>query len=70
MNPFSNKFLLATLIGVAAIHSAALYTPFMNALLRLKPPVASDWLLIFGVGLAVLGAEEIRKMIYRRNHPT
>lgn len=65
-NPFSNRFLLATLGVVAVLHAFAVYAPFMNSILRIEPLGMNDWLLIAAVGIPILAIEEIRKLIYRR----
>jgi len=66
LNPFSNKFLLATLGWVIVLHTFAIYTPFMNKILRLSPLRLKDWLEIAAIALTVIVAEEIRKFFYRR----
>ncbi len=65
MNPFSNKFLLGTLVTVMVLHVGAVYLPFMNKILRISPLDLSDWKKIFMVGIAVLVVEELRKLIYK-----
>lgn len=66
MNPFSNKFLLATLVGVMSLHLFAVYNPILNKILRIEPLYGSDWLTLISLGLLVVLAEEIRKFFYRR----
>lgn len=66
LNPFSNRYLAATLLWVIVLHSFAVYTPFMNKVLRIEPLAFRDWALIFGTALFVLVAEEIRKWFFRR----
>jgi Ca2+-transporting ATPase len=65
MNPFSNKFLLATLLGVASLHVFAVYNPFMNSILGITPLSLADWGLIILVSSSVVVVEEIRKFIAR-----
>ncbi|MST04225.1 MAG: HAD family hydrolase [Candidatus Pacebacteria bacterium] len=65
MNPFSNKFLLGTLLSVMVLHIGAVYLPFMNKILRISPLDLSDWKQIFMVGIAVLVVEELRKFSYK-----
>ncbi|HEY4475104.1 MAG TPA: HAD-IC family P-type ATPase [Candidatus Paceibacterota bacterium] len=65
INPFSNKFLLATLGLVIVLHSFAVYNPFMNSILKIKPLVLNDWLKIAVVAISVIIAEEIRKLWLR-----
>ena len=66
MNPFSNKFLLATLIGVAVLHSFALYNPFMNEILRISPLSIKEIGEIAILGCTIIGIEEVRKFFHRR----
>ena len=66
LNPFSNKFLLGTLAWVIILHSFAVYTPFMNKILKISPLYLKDWLQIISLALTVIIAEEIRKFFYRR----
>ena len=65
MNPFSNKFLLGTILSVSVLHIMAVYLPFMNKVLRISPLDFGDWKKIFIIGIAVLAMEEIRKFIYK-----
>ncbi len=65
MNPFSNKFLLGTLLSVIVLHTGAVYLPFMNKILRISPLDFSDWKQIFMVGFSVLLAEELRKFVFK-----
>ena len=65
MNPFGNKFLLGTLLWVIILHSIALYTPFMNNVLRIEPISLKDWGFILAGGLLIVLTEEIRKVFVR-----
>lgn len=66
LNPFSNKFLLATLSWVIILHAFAIYSPFMNKILKVDPLNFKDWLQIISIAITVVVAEEIRKFFYRR----
>lgn len=67
LNPFSNKFLLGTLFGVASLHLFALYHPFMNNLLKIEPLSMEDIGRIALVAVSVIIVEEVRKYFYRRS---
>jgi Ca2+-transporting ATPase len=66
MNPFSNKFLLAALGTVFILQTAAIYTPFLQTILRTVPLSLSE--IGFCVLLAVptIFVEELRKLIKNR----
>jgi len=66
MNPFSNKFLVASLIIVIVLQIAALYTPFMQKILHTVPLNFSEWLIIIVISLSIIIVEETRKLIYRK----
>ena len=66
LNPFSNLFLLGTLVWVAILQGIAFYTPFMNQLLRTVPLSFNDIGSILILSLPVLFVEEIRKFFARR----
>ncbi len=66
LHPFSNRFLTATFAIVIALHLFAVYSPFMNDILRIAPLSLADWFEIAAVAVTVLIAEEIRKFFYRR----
>jgi len=66
INPFSNRFLLATFLGVAILHSFALYNPFLNTILRIGPLTLKEIGVIAFFALSVIIVEEVRKFIVRR----
>ncbi|RME55777.1 HAD family hydrolase [Candidatus Parcubacteria bacterium] len=64
----ANKSLIAAVGGVLLFHLAALYIPFMNALLHTVPLSASDWVVAISLAFSVIVVEEIRKLITRKVH--
>ncbi len=68
MNFFSNKFLTGTLVWVLALHAFALYTPFMNRLLRIEPLSLEEFGMIGAFASLIILAEETRKWFMRRKH--
>lgn len=66
MDPFSNPFLLASVIGAFAISVAALYIPVTQAILRIEPIGLDAWVRIVMVASTLLVAMEIHKFLRRR----
>lgn len=66
MNPFSNKFLVAATAVIILLQLAALYTPFLQKVLRTTPLEFSEWLMIVPIAASIILVEEIRKFFYRR----
>lgn len=64
MNPFSNVWLLAGLGASFALQLVAVYTPFMNTVLRTTPLAFSEWLIIIPLTLSVVVIDELRKGVY------
>jgi Ca2+-transporting ATPase len=60
-SPLSNRFLLIGVVASALLHTAALYMPFTQRLLRVEPLDLETWLHIFAVGLTILLAVELHK---------
>jgi len=65
MNFFSNKWLIIGLIIAVALQLTAVYTPFMNMILRTTPLSLSDWLIIIPISASVILVDEIRKLFAR-----
>lgn len=66
MNPFSNKFLIGATGIIVCLQIAALYTPFMQKILRTVPLNLSEWLVIIAISFSIIIVEEARKFIYRK----
>jgi Ca2+-transporting ATPase len=62
----SNKYLIAATVFVVLLQLVALYTPFMQEILRTEPLAIKDWGIILAIALSIVLAEEIRKFIRRR----
>jgi Ca2+-transporting ATPase len=67
MNPFSNKFLVASTVMIILLQMVALYTPFFQQVLRTHPLNLNDWITIISVASSIIVVEEIRKFFYRRH---
>ncbi len=65
MNPFSNRFLLAALGVVITLQLLAVYTPFLQSILRTVPISAREWGMAVLVASSVIVIEEVRKFFYR-----
>lgn len=61
----SNRFLLLAQLGALGVHVAALYLPFTQLVLRVEPISAGAWARIVVVGVAVLIAVELDKLVRR-----
>jgi len=60
---WSNPYLLGAIAGTIGLQALAVYTPFLQAMLRTVPLAFGDWLMLFVIGLPVLAAGEVYKMI-------
>lgn len=60
-NPFSNRLLIVATLLVISLQIVAVYSPFMNGILRTTPLSLADWGLVLSVSVSVLVAEELRK---------
>ena len=66
MNFFSNKFLFGATLIVITLNLLAIYTPFMQKILRTVPLNFSDWLIIILIASSIIWVEEIRKFFQRK----
>ncbi len=64
-NPFSNPYLVGALGIVVSLQLAALYVPFLQAILHTVPLGLGDWLISLGIASSVIVVEEIRKLFAR-----
>ncbi len=62
---FRNPYLWIALLGNVGLQSLAIYTPFMQKILKTTPLTLAEWGMILGVSLLVILVEEIRKLVYR-----
>ena len=60
---FDNKYLLLAFLGTLIVQIAAIYTP-LNNVLGLTPLSILDWLLIFGLMIAVFFASLFMELVY------
>lgn len=63
---FANKFLALATAVVVFLQLAALYTPFLQKVLRTQPISIYEWLMIISVAASVIIIEETRKLLYRK----
>ena len=66
MDFFSNKFLLGATTLVIFLQILAVYTPFLQSILRTVPLSLSEWLMIIPVAASIVVVEEARKYLYRK----
>jgi calcium-translocating P-type ATPase len=66
MDPFSNPFLLVSIVGAFLISVAALYIPLTQIILRIEPIGLDAWLRIFAVASTLLVAMEMHKVLRNR----
>jgi Ca2+-transporting ATPase len=66
MNPFSNMYLVGATIIVICLQLAAVYTPFLQKVLRTVPLSFNEWLIVVPVAASIVLVEEIRKFFYRK----
>ena len=66
MNPFSNRFLVGATLLVITLQILAVYTPFLQTVLRTVPLSPGEWLLIIAVASSIIVVEEVRKFFSRR----
>lgn len=69
-NPFSNKFLVGATVIVILLQIFAVYTPFMQRILRLTPLSLGEWLTAIAIAFSIVLVEEGRKFLYRRFFPS
>jgi len=67
MGQQKNTWLLAGTLCALLLHLVALYTPFMQGILRTTSLSLMEWIVIATVSLSVVVVEEIRKFFVRKN---
>jgi Ca2+-transporting ATPase len=65
LNPFTNKFLVASTGIVVALQLLAVYNPFMQKILHTTALGWNDLVLIVVVAFSIVIVEEIRKILYK-----
>ena len=66
MNFFSNKWLLGATTVVIVFQILAVYTPFLQGVLRTVPLSLAEWLMIIPIAASIVVVEEVRKFFYRK----
>lgn len=62
---FNNKYLVVGLLIAIALHVLAVYTPFLQSILKLTAISWNEWLFVLGISLSVIFVEEVRKLSLR-----
>jgi Ca2+-transporting ATPase len=62
---FSNKYLWLALLINIILQLLAVYNPWLSSVLKLERLSFTEWVIIIFLGLAVIIADEIRKIIYK-----
>ncbi|MDA8218900.1 MAG: HAD-IC family P-type ATPase [Dehalococcoidales bacterium] len=65
MNPFSNRFLLASIVAALGLQITALYWGPLQFILSIHPLALGEWLVIVPVAATVLLAVEVDKAVRR-----
>jgi len=65
MNPFTNIYLVGATLIVVALQISALYTPFLQTILRTTTLSLSEWATVLLVASSILVVEEVRKLLVR-----
>ena len=66
MDFFSNKFLIGATTLVIFLQILAVYTPFLQSILRTVPLSLTEWLMIIPVAASIVAVEEARKYLCRK----
>lgn len=64
-NPFSNKFLIISMVAVILAQIAAVYMPFFQRILKTSPLTLREWGIIILISSSIVILEELRKLFYR-----
>lgn len=59
---FNNKFLISGIFLSMSLFLFAMYNPFLQEILDIKPITWTDWLYVLGFGLILVFVEEVRKL--------
>jgi calcium-translocating P-type ATPase len=68
--PWTNRFLLAAVVGALSLHAAALHLPGTQLFLRVQPLSLRQWAAAALIALSVLVAVEIDKAVRRTRRAT
>jgi magnesium-transporting ATPase (P-type) len=61
----NNPLLVVGVAGALLLHLAAMYLPFMQRVLDLRPLAATEWFVLPAVALTLLGVMELQKLGWR-----
>ena len=61
-------YLVGATACIVSLHLFAVYSPFMNGILKTVPLAASEWGIIIAIASSIVFVEEIRKVFYRRSN--
>jgi Ca2+-transporting ATPase len=65
---FFNSYLWLAILVNLGLQMLAVYNPFMQKILKTTALSWQDWVVAGGLGLTIIAAEEIRKLLWRINH--
>ncbi len=65
MNPLSNRFLFASIVGALGLQILALYWGPLQFILELEPLTPRSWLVIVGIAASVVAVVEVDKGVRR-----
>jgi magnesium-transporting ATPase (P-type) len=68
LHPLGNRVLFLGTLGALAVHVTAMYTPFLQRLLDLRPLAVSDLVQLVAVASSIVVVMELHKL-WRRRHP-
>ena len=63
INPFSNRYIILSLLIVFALQIAAVYLPFFQNLLHTTALSLTDWMIAFLLATSVIFVDEVRKLL-------
>jgi Ca2+-transporting ATPase len=67
-SPVSNPFLFFGTVAALAVHTAALYLPPTQYVLRVEPIELAAWVRIAAIAASVIAVVELHKLLRRENH--
>jgi len=68
LNPLRNPLLLLGTLAALSVHVAAMYTPFLQRLLDLRPVDPADLMQLVVAASSIVVVMELHKL-WRRRHP-
>ena len=66
---FTNAWLWAAVAGCMLLQLAAVYAPFLRAVLHTTPLTGADWGVVLACSLVPVGVAELVKLVQRSSSP-